>query len=146
MKKWKKLSLCLKNQTEVIKCNEDTSMQTRHNLISYQCTSLFWWFPVLISDNLASILQPYSLVYSKSCQTSKVESFVRIAMKKIMLLLKIYSFLIISVDKGSVEINKFAQNHFILEVPPNWLVHTFLSKCEEILILAPICLNVKFSG
>ena len=40
----------------------------------------------------------------------------------------------------------FAQNHFILEVLSNWLVHKFSSKSDEVLILAPIywhCLDIK---
>ena len=45
---------------------------------------------------------------------------------------------------GSAEVNQFAQNHFILEVPLNWLNHTFSSKSDDILILAPICLNLVF--
>ena len=55
-------------------------------------TPLFLCFPVLISNLLASILQPYSLVYSEPCQTSKMELFARIVMRK-NFLLKSHNFL-----------------------------------------------------
>ena len=48
----------------------------------YQYTSIYLCFPVFINNDLASILQPYSLVYSEPCQTSKMESFARIIMRK----------------------------------------------------------------
>ena len=48
----------------------------------------------------------------------------------------------ISGDGASAEYNWFAQNHFVLKVPSNWLVHTSSGKSDEILILAPICLNL----
>ena len=80
-------------------------------------------FPVIFSNHLASILQPYPLPYSEPWQKSKMESFSRIVMGKFPL--KSYSFLMIAGDGGSAEVNSFAQNHFILEVPSNWLVHTF---------------------
>ena len=53
---------------------------------------LFLCFSVLISNLLASILQPYSLVYSEPCQTSKMELFARIVMRK-NFLLKSHNFL-----------------------------------------------------
>ena len=39
-------------------------------------------FPVIFSNHLASILQPYPLPYSEPWQKSKMESFSRIAMRK----------------------------------------------------------------
>ena len=47
-------------------------------------------------------------------------------------------------DGESAEVNSFVQNHVILEVPSNWLVHTFSIKSDQILILAAICLNLVF--
>ena len=43
---------------------------------------LFRCFPVLISNHLASILKPYLLAYSELCQTSKIESFARMVMRR----------------------------------------------------------------
>ena len=39
-------------------------------------------FPVIFSNHLASILQPYPLPYSEPWQKSKMESFSRIVMRK----------------------------------------------------------------
>ena len=50
----------------------------------------------------------------------------------------------ISGNGESAEVKYFARNHFILEVPSNWLVHTFSSKSDDILILTAISLNLVF--
>ena len=42
----------------------------------------FHVFSELISNNLASILQSFSLVYSEPCQAAKIESFARIVKRK----------------------------------------------------------------
>ena len=39
-------------------------------------------FPVLVGNHSAIILQKYSLAYSKPCQTSKMERFVKNIMGK----------------------------------------------------------------
>ena len=59
----KKAVSYLKNQAQENECNEN--MET-----------------VVISNHLASISQPYPLVYSEPCQTSKIESFARKFMRK----------------------------------------------------------------
>ena len=53
-------------------------------------------FPVIFSNHLASILQPYPLPYSEPRQMSKMESFSRIVMRKTLFPLKTYSFFMIS--------------------------------------------------
>ena len=61
-------------------------------------------FPVIFSNHLASILQPYPLPYSEPWQKSKMESFSRIVMGKTLFPLKTYSFWMISGDGGSAEV------------------------------------------
>ena len=58
-------------------CREDITFSYQYN------TNIFQYFPVLISDHLASILQLYSLAYSKTCQRSKTESSARRVMRTI---------------------------------------------------------------
>ena len=125
------------------KLNEMKTWICRQGIILFvPMHSLCQCFPVIFSNHLASILQPYPLPYSEPWQKSKMESFSRIVMGKFPL--KSYSFLMIAGDGGSAEVNSFAQNHFILEVPSNWLVHTFSIQCDQILILAAICLSSVF--
>ena len=57
-------------------------------------------FPVIFSNHLASILQPYPLPYSEPWQMSKMESFSRIVMRKTLFPLKTYSFFMISGNGG----------------------------------------------
>ena len=64
-------------------------LQWRHEYVEkvqpflYQYnTNMFQYFPVLISNNLASILQLYSLAYSETCQTSEIESSAKTVMRK----------------------------------------------------------------
>ena len=109
-------------------------------LFSYQYTPLFLCFPVLISNLLAIILHSYSLVYSEPCQTSKMEPFARIVMRKNSFYWKPIIFWWFQ-EMGECKGNDlFAQNHFILEVLSNSLVHTFWSKSDETSISTPICL------
>ena len=100
---------------------------------------LFLCFSVLISNLLASILQPYSLVYSEPCQTSKMEPFARIVMRKNSFYWKPIIFWWFQ-ETRECKGNDFAQNHLILEVLSNLLVHTFWSKSDETSVSTPICL------
>ena len=84
-------------------------------LLVPEYTPLFLCFPVLISNLLASILQPYSLVYSEPCQTCKMEPFARIVMRKNSFCWKPIIFWWFQ-ETGECKGNEFAQNHFILEV------------------------------
>ena len=132
------------------KSNRGNWMQWRHEYFdkelpfSCQCTPLFWCFPGLINNHSASILHLYSLAYSELCQTSKMEAFARIVLRKNYLSWKPIVFLWFLGDGGSAEVSYLDQNHFIIEVPRNCLVHICSSKSNEILIFAPICLNLVF--
>ena len=66
-----------------------------HHFILMFCSAHQWSF--------GNILQPYSLAYSELCQTSKMESFPRIAMRNNPL--KTSSSCMISGDGASAEVN-----------------------------------------
>ena len=102
-------------------------------------------FPVIFSNHLASILPPYPLPYRERWQKSKNRVFFQNTYGK-----KLYSHWKPIVfwwfqETGQMQrLINLLKNHFILEVLSYWLVHTFSSKSDEILILAPTCLNLVF--
>ena len=59
-------------------------------------------FPVIFSNHLASVLQPYPLPYLKPWQKAKTESFSRIVMAKTSISVETYSILTISGDRRVV--------------------------------------------
>ena len=65
------------------KLNEMKTWICRQGIILFvPMHSLCQCFPVIFSNHLASILQPYPLPYSEPWQKSKMESFSRIVMGK----------------------------------------------------------------
>ena len=83
------------------KLNEMKTWICRQGIILFvSMQPLCQCFPVIFSNHLASILQPYPLPYSEPRQMSKMESFSRIVMRKTLFPLKTYSFFMISGNGG----------------------------------------------
>ena len=82
------------------------------------------------------------MTYSEPCQTSKTESFARIVMRKNCIPVKnlqfFYDFF------GRREMHRLINSLKITLCYNYRLEHAFSSKSGEILILAPICLNLVF--
>ena len=116
----------------------------RQGIILFAIYPLVICFPVLISYHLASIFQQYSLAYSEPCQTSKMERFAKIVMRRNSVSVENLYLFDDFRGRGECKGNELAQNHFILEVTSNCLVYTFSSKSDEILISTPVCLFLEF--